>query len=219
MSRVEAAPGNDSPADQGHNPWHGAEHAKAEQPGEQELDIGKLGDGGYELDEEFHRLISECGASPKVWKLINGAKAQLDRVRRLVFPVNNHLDIVLAEHQSILDGLRRRDEDFAADAMQQHLNRGFDTIRFLISQKREYFASNSAEVAVQYGVRRNEAQLWKSAADSAGKVKPAAEFTLSLENQAEPVASMTAELTRPRSTPVSPQPLCVQKSQQGKRDG
>jgi DNA-binding GntR family transcriptional regulator len=118
----------------------------------------------YELDEEFHRLISECGASPKVWKLINGAKAQLDRVRRLVYPVNNHLDIVLAEHQNILDGLRRRDEDFAADAMQQHLNRVFETIRFLISQKREYFASNSAEVAVQYGVRRNEAQLWKSAA-------------------------------------------------------
>jgi GntR family transcriptional regulator, rspAB operon transcriptional repressor len=109
-------------------------------------------DGFYNLDEEFHRLISECGASPKVWKLINGAKAQLDRVRRLVFPVNNHLDIVLDEHLSILDGLRRRDENVAAEAMQSHLNRVFETIRLLISEKREYFASNSAEVAIRHGV-------------------------------------------------------------------
>ncbi|OYV84754.1 MAG: GntR family transcriptional regulator, partial [Acidiphilium sp. 21-68-69] len=34
-------------------------------------------DGFYLLDEEFHRLISECGASSTVWRIINGAKAQL----------------------------------------------------------------------------------------------------------------------------------------------
>jgi DNA-binding GntR family transcriptional regulator len=111
-------------------------------------------DGFYELDEEFHRLISECGASIKVWRIINGAKAQLDRVRRLVFPVNNHLDVVLAEHLGILDGLRRRDEDVAAAAMQAHLNRVFDTIKILIAQKREYFSSNSAELVLRYGVRQ-----------------------------------------------------------------
>jgi DNA-binding GntR family transcriptional regulator len=111
-------------------------------------------DGFYDLDEEFHRLISECGASNKVWKIINGAKAQLDRVRRLVFPVNNHLDIVLEEHLNILDGLRRRDEDAAAQAMQAHLDRVFHTIKILIAQKREYFSSNSAELVSRYGDRR-----------------------------------------------------------------
>ncbi len=113
-------------------------------------------DGFYELDEEFHRLISECGASIKVWKIINGAKAQLDRVRRLVFPLNNHLDVVLEEHLNILDGLRRRDEEVAADAMQAHLNRVFDTIKILIAQKREYFSSNSAEIVLRRGVRQTE---------------------------------------------------------------
>jgi GntR family transcriptional regulator, rspAB operon transcriptional repressor len=113
-------------------------------------------DGFYDLDEEFHRLISECGASIKVWKIINGAKAQLDRVRRLVFPLNNHLDVVLEEHLNILDGLRRRDEEVAADAMQAHLNRVFDTIKILIAQKREYFLSNSAEIVLRRGVRQTE---------------------------------------------------------------
>jgi GntR family transcriptional regulator, rspAB operon transcriptional repressor len=114
-------------------------------------------DGFYNLDEHFHRLITECGASSKVWKLINGAKAQLDRVRRLVFPVNNHLEIILDEHLSILDGLRRRDEDYAAEAMQVHLNRVFETIRLLISERREFFSSNSVEIAIRYGVSRGDA--------------------------------------------------------------
>lgn len=111
-------------------------------------------DGFYDSDEEFHRLISECGASIKVWKIINAAKAQLDRVRRLVFPMNNHLDIVLAEHLNILDGLRRRDEALAAQAMQAHLDRVFDTIRILIVQKREYFSSSAAESLLREGGRR-----------------------------------------------------------------
>ncbi len=111
-------------------------------------------DGFYDLDEEFHRLISECGASVKVWKIICDAKAQLDRVRRLVFPLKNHLDIVLSEHLNILDGLRRRDEAFAADAMQAHLDRVFETIRVLIAEKREYFSSGSGEIVMRRAVRQ-----------------------------------------------------------------
>ena len=40
-------------------------------------------DGFHALDEEFHRTISECSGTPRVWRLIISAKAQLDRVRRL----------------------------------------------------------------------------------------------------------------------------------------
>jgi hypothetical protein len=43
MSRVEAACRNGSPANEGHGSRDGAEHAKARQPGEQELDVGTRG--------------------------------------------------------------------------------------------------------------------------------------------------------------------------------
>ena len=41
-------------------------------------------DGFYALDEAFHEMICECGASAHIWKIINSAKAQLDRGARLV---------------------------------------------------------------------------------------------------------------------------------------
>ena len=102
-------------------------------------------DGFYELDEAFHSMICEFGASVRIWRIVHGAKAQLDRVRRLAFPVPNHLDIVLAEHETIAKGLKQRDADAAAAAMQVHLDRVFETIQTLMVQKREYFASASVK--------------------------------------------------------------------------
>jgi DNA-binding GntR family transcriptional regulator len=94
----------------------------------------------YELDEEFHSMICEFGASPRVWKIVNGAKAQLDRVRRLAFPVPRHLQIVLREHVAIANALKNGDADEAADAMKLHLDRVFDTIRRLMVDKSDFFA-------------------------------------------------------------------------------
>ncbi len=107
-------------------------------------------DGFYELDEAFHSTICEFGASIRIWRIINGAKAQLDRVRRLAFPVPSHLDTVLAEHTNIVDGLKLRDPDAAAAAMQIHLDRVFETIRLLIVERRDYFAADAKHVLDRY---------------------------------------------------------------------
>lgn len=107
-------------------------------------------DGFYELDEAFHSIICEHGASARIWRIVHGAKSQLDRVRRLAFPVPNHLEIVLAEHSKIAEALWLRDPDAAAAAMKIHLDRVFDTIRTLMVQKREYFASISLETLDTY---------------------------------------------------------------------
>jgi GntR family transcriptional regulator, rspAB operon transcriptional repressor len=107
-------------------------------------------DGFYELDEVFHSMICEQGASVRIWKIVYGAKGQLDRVRRLAFPVPNHLETVLAEHAAIADGLRLRDPDAAAAAMKVHLDRVFETIRTLLIEKRDYFASTSLEKLGDY---------------------------------------------------------------------
>jgi GntR family transcriptional regulator, rspAB operon transcriptional repressor len=104
----------------------------------------------YELDEALHRTICEAGSSRQVWRIINSAKAQLDRVRRLAFPVESHLDIVLAEHAMIVDALKVRDPEAAASAMSLHVNRVFDTIRKLISEKRDYFDANAMVILENY---------------------------------------------------------------------
>jgi len=107
-------------------------------------------DGFYELDEQFHAMICEIGASQRIWRIVNEAKAQLDRVRRLAFPGPNHLDIVLAEHTDIVDGLRSRDPDAAAAGMKEHLDRVFLSIRRLIVEKRDYFATDASDLLEEY---------------------------------------------------------------------
>lgn len=104
----------------------------------------------YELDEAFHSMICEFGASPRIWRIVNEAKAQLDRVRRLAFPAPNHLDIVLGEHMAIVDGLKMRDPDAAAAGMKVHLDRVFLTIRRLMIEQRDYFASDASELLDAY---------------------------------------------------------------------
>ena len=99
----------------------------------------------YDLDEAFHAMICEQGASAQVWRIVHGAKAQLDRVRLLSFPIPNHLDVVLGEHTAIADGLRLRDPDAAAAAMKVHLDRVFTLIRRHVVERRDYFAADAAE--------------------------------------------------------------------------
>lgn len=99
----------------------------------------------YELDEEFHSMICEFGASLRVWRIVNSAKAQLDRVRRLAFPVPRHLQIVLREHVAIANGLKDQNPDAAAAAMKLHLDRVFDTIRRLIVDKSDFFSPFTPE--------------------------------------------------------------------------
>lgn len=92
------------------------------------------------VDEEFHQLICECGASARVWKIVHNAKAQLDRVRRLSIGGPMHrLDVVLGEHTAILNGVRKRDPNLAGAAMRAHQRRAFAGIGLLITERREFF--------------------------------------------------------------------------------
>ena len=95
-------------------------------------------------------MICEFGASAHIWKIINGAKAQLDRVRRLSFPLPSHLEVVLNEHMAVVDGLRQRDPEAAAAAMKVHIDRVFTMIRRHIVERRDYFASDAGEVLDGY---------------------------------------------------------------------
>ncbi len=113
----------------------------------QQRRVAKDSDFGsfYELDEELHALITDIGASARVWRVIHSAKAQLDRVRRLAFPLPSHLETILSEHEAIVAALKRRDPDAAAAAMDLHLSRVFKTLQSLIVDKNHLFTEDAKQ--------------------------------------------------------------------------
>lgn len=104
----------------------------------------------YEADEEFHKLICNIGTSDRIWRIIHSAKAQLDRVRRLAFPLPNHTDIVLEEHAMIVAALTTNDSTAAEKAMDRHLNRVIETVQQLAQSNPSLFADDPNATIEKY---------------------------------------------------------------------
>jgi GntR family transcriptional regulator, rspAB operon transcriptional repressor len=92
----------------------------------------------YALDEEFHRLICECAGFPNLWTLLNGAKGQLDRVRRLAFPVQVHFEDVVKEHAALINAIKSHDEEKAVALMRPHVD-AIETLELLVEKRRSLF--------------------------------------------------------------------------------
>jgi DNA-binding GntR family transcriptional regulator len=78
-------------------------------------------EGFFVLDEEFHRTLAAASGCAYAWKVIESAKAQMDRVRFLSVPEATPMRRLIAQHQHILDGVIAGDGDAAAAAMRTHL--------------------------------------------------------------------------------------------------
>ncbi len=92
-------------------------------------------DGFHTLDEEFHRTISECGGTFRVWRPIISAKAQLDRVRRLGIRAPGQFQRILQQHESIVAGMKSGDEARAASALQAAPQRSLRIDPFVAGRK------------------------------------------------------------------------------------
>lgn len=75
----------------------------------------------YDLDEGLHAAIFGALEMPRAVRLLDAARAPLDRVRRLALPEGGRAGETLAEHKRIVDALRSGDAEFAAAAMRAHL--------------------------------------------------------------------------------------------------
>ncbi|MEE8875885.1 GntR family transcriptional regulator [Pseudomonas helleri] len=106
----------------------------------------KATDEFYALDEGFHKIICETSGYPNLWRLLNGAKGQLDRVRRLAFPVQNHFDEVITEHEQMTAAIMSNDERAAEEIMLAHLDSIFETLQILIEKRAEYFTEDSLAI-------------------------------------------------------------------------
>ncbi len=75
----------------------------------------------YDLDEALHAALFAAVESPRASRLLEAARAPLDRVRRLALPGQGRAQATLAEHQRLVDAIRTGDAEFAVAAMRVHL--------------------------------------------------------------------------------------------------
>jgi DNA-binding GntR family transcriptional regulator len=77
--------------------------------------------GFHERDLEFHDIIFGDMRFTKVKGVIENTRANLDRARRLIL-TPRRLEVTIAEHQAILDGIVSGDGQRAAAAMRAHID-------------------------------------------------------------------------------------------------
>ena len=75
----------------------------------------------YDLDESLHGTLFAAVESPRALRLLDAARAPLDRVRRLALPEPGRPEATLAEHRRLVDAVASGDPDLAAAAIRVHL--------------------------------------------------------------------------------------------------
>jgi DNA-binding GntR family transcriptional regulator len=75
----------------------------------------------HDLDEALHALLFAAVESPRALRLLEAARAPLDRVRRLALPEPGRAEATLAEHRRLVDAIRAGDAELAAASMRVHL--------------------------------------------------------------------------------------------------
>jgi DNA-binding GntR family transcriptional regulator len=76
----------------------------------------------YDLDEAMHAAIFSAAGAPGALRLLNAARAPLDRARRLALPEAGRPQATLSEHRQLVEALRSGDPEYAAAAMRAHLS-------------------------------------------------------------------------------------------------
>lgn len=90
------------------------------------------------LDERFHRTLADAAGKRGTWKLIEGLKSQMDRVRFLSlghFPVEK----LIAQHTSIVDCIAKGDSTCANAAIRGHLREVLIDLPQILAASPEFF--------------------------------------------------------------------------------
>ena len=91
-----------------------------------------------ELDDRFHALLAECAGKARVWKMVEGLKSQMDRVRHLSmlrFPTPK----LVAQHEAIVEAIADGDPAAASAAMRAHLREILNDLPAIAQGKPQFF--------------------------------------------------------------------------------
>jgi DNA-binding GntR family transcriptional regulator len=91
-----------------------AEQARAAKKGDRET--------FHRFDMEFHEILFEAMQFSRIRAVIEGARANLDRARRLILDPRR-LTATFNEHKAVFDGIAAGDADRAVAAMRRHIDK------------------------------------------------------------------------------------------------
>ena len=83
----------------------------------------------FELDDNFHQLLTQIADCQLAWDTIENLKATVDRVRYMSFDHVSPPEMLLRQHLEIFSALQKRDGDAVERAMTQHLQEISESVR------------------------------------------------------------------------------------------
>lgn len=92
------------------------------------------------LDESFHRCIADIVGNDFALRVVESARFQTDRVRLLSLPSASPMQVLIGQHQAILDQIAAGNGDAAAEAMRRHLREILLALPSIAAAHPEYFA-------------------------------------------------------------------------------
>lgn len=94
----------------------------------------------FQLDDEFHQLLSLIADCQLAWDTIENIKAAIDRVRYMSLDHVSSPDMLLAQHHDIFHALEKRDPDLVEKAMTLHLQEISESVQLIRQEKRDWFS-------------------------------------------------------------------------------
>ncbi|MFA9439353.1 GntR family transcriptional regulator [Uliginosibacterium sp. sgz301328] len=95
------------------------------------------------LDQEFHHTLALLANREFAWKVIDGAKAQMDRVCYLSYTISSQVDELVDDHTAMIDAIEARDAKTAVRVMEKHLAKILDAARRVAEKYPDYFVDES----------------------------------------------------------------------------
>lgn len=112
----------------------------------------------FELDEDLHRSLLEIAGHPRVWPVVQSAKAHMDRVRMLSLPEPAVLADLITQHADIVENVlagRRRE---ARTVMTRHLRLVLDHLLSFEHRYPDYFVPDDGAIPRRRPTRRRAAR-------------------------------------------------------------
>jgi DNA-binding GntR family transcriptional regulator len=92
-------------------------------------------------DDDFHEAIARIAGTGHAWRVLDGLKAQLDRVRFLAIDEVTSTSEIVEQHSVIAEAIEARSPQRAEDAMRAHMSEILASLPKIAEVHAELFAN------------------------------------------------------------------------------
>lgn len=90
-------------------------------------------------DDEFHQLLINIIDCPMAWETVENIKAMMDRVRFLTLEEVTPPEVLIKQHENILNALKEHDSDAAVEALREHLRAILGSVEVILAKNIDWF--------------------------------------------------------------------------------